>query len=262
MKRYFKLFIALINISSKQYLEHRWNVLGIILLTSLSVILTLLFLEFYFSYSDKLYGWTKHQAFFLSGVYNIVAALFSFLFLRSINMLQAIVRNGDLDLILVKPAYSQFLVSFRYIRSFSLLNTIPGLLLTIYATSKLDLSISFFDVILLIINLAFGILILYGIYFSMVTSVFWLSSNTAVHTYYSIMEQFISVPTDIFGKTVGFILTFVMPLALIVTIPVKIFFDSNLIFLTFVEFIVASLILMFSIWFWKFALRYYTSASS
>ena len=68
MKRYFRFFLALINMSTKRYLEQRVGTFGYLILKISNLVLMLLFIEIYFSHTKDIFGWTKYQVIFLTGI--------------------------------------------------------------------------------------------------------------------------------------------------------------------------------------------------
>ncbi len=262
MKRYINFFLALINISTKRYFEQRANTLGFVVLRIAGLAIMLLFIEIYFSFTKDIYGWTKFQVVFLTGIYQLMTALFSAFFLRSINFIPSYIQHGELDNFLTKPVSSQFYLSLRLNRTPDLLNALSGLVVVIYALGELNLLFSAIHWILLVFSLVFGLVILYGLYFAFATLSIWLGRMASLAEIYYIMQPPLSVPIDILGKTTAFILTFIIPLGFIVTLPISLFLDKSPWFFIIWGFIFAAVVLGFSSWFWRFSLRHYTSASS
>lgn len=262
MKHYLSTLISLFSVSIKSYLEHRWNALGSLINSSVSLLLVILFIEIIFSRTPEIKNWTKYEVLMLIGVYRVVAALFSTFFLNSINRMTSYIHRGDLDLFLTKPINSQFLLSFRHIKPFELLNTFPGLILVVYASNYLYSVNGFINGWLLLIGLIPGLIILYSLYYLLATLTIWLKRFSALNELYYVIREPLSIPIDIFGGGVSFALTFVIPMAFIITIPVRVFLEKSPTYFIFVGIMIASLLLYFSDKFWNFALKHYTSASS
>src|ERR1700704_4502853 len=120
MKKYFKLFLSLVKLSSKKYLENRTNVFSGIVSSLFYFLVTIFFVSIIFSQTGTIQGWSKYEAFLLLGIYKSVSALFSLLCLRGINFIPEYVRKGDLDLLLTKPLNTQFYLSFHYTRTWEI----------------------------------------------------------------------------------------------------------------------------------------------
>ncbi|MBI4036255.1 ABC-2 family transporter protein [Candidatus Daviesbacteria bacterium] len=262
MKHYLTTFFSLFSVSIKSYLEHRWNALGSLINSSVSLLLMILFIEIIFSRTPEIKEWNKYEVLMLVGVYRIIAALFSTFFLSSINRMTSYIHRGDLDLFLIKPVNSQFLLSLRHIKPFELLNTLPGLVLVVYALNYLHLVNGFIDSWLLLMGLIPGLVILYSLYYLLATLTIWLKRFSALSELYYVIREPLSIPIDIFGGGVSFALTFVIPMAFVITIPVKVFLEKSPTYFILVGIIIAFLFLYLSDQFWNFALKHYTSASS
>lgn len=261
MKRYFKILTSLVNVATKRYLENRMNTTGVVLVSTTSLMIRILFISIVFNHVSNLNGWSKEGMLMVLGVSQVTEGIFYILFQRSINFLPSYIQKGDLDHILAKPINAQFMISFRYTRPFEVLNVLAGLALFIYALININISFSVLDSALLVINLVLGITILYAIYYSIACLGFWLVNFESQNTIYYMLTSPLSLPTDIYGKTFAFFATYVIPLGLITTVPIKIFLNK-IYYFTLLEIFFAVILLIFSNWFWNFSLKHYTSASS
>ncbi len=262
MKHYLAVFIAIIKLSSKIYFENRWNTVGVLLNSFITLALTLIFVSIYFSYSKQIYGWSKYDVFLLIGLHRIVNSLFSFLFLRSIYHIPQYIRDGELDIFLTKPIKSQFYVSIRLMKIYELLSLISGIVLVYYVLSISHQILLLANWALLLLSLTSGLIILYSVYFSIAALSIWTVKLSSLPDVYDIMSELLSFPTDLTGKSVSLALTFIIPLGFIVTVPTKLFLGKESIYMAGLSIVFAAVFLYFSVWFWNFALRHYTSASS
>ncbi|MBI2022112.1 ABC-2 family transporter protein [Candidatus Daviesbacteria bacterium] len=261
MKKHLKVLIALISLSSKRYLENRINTFGTLIGSIISLIITLVFVNTIFLYTKELNHWNKYQMLFLLGISRIILSIFYGLFHRGISFITRYIRAGDLDYLLTKPVNSQFFISFRLTRPFEFINVLAGLILVGYALGGLTIGHLFINIPIFLINLICGFVILYSIYYMLATLSIWIINFYSLGSIFFIMTTPLSFPTNIYGKTVSFILTFILPIGLIISVPVEVFLRNNF-ELIFAEIVVASILFLCSVSFWKFALNHYTSASS
>lgn len=261
MKKYLKIFLALTSINFKLELEYRSVIFGGIILSAINLLITLFFINIYFSMTKSIFDWSREQVFLLTGLFKVFESTYRILFIKGVQRIPEMVTQGNLDLLLTKPVASQFLASFRYIKPFEFFTLLPGLILTIYAMSLLD-TIIFSNIILLIIGLILGLLTFYGIHIMIATFVFWMGSFGSFTDLYYVITAPLAVPIDFFGKKLTFLFTFIIPLAFMVTIPVKLFLNVSPSYLILGSVIAMLSSLLLSNWFWNFALKHYTSASS
>lgn len=262
MKHYLNVFFAMFNLSSKRYLEYRWNALGYTLSSIFSLVLSVVFINIYFSFSGEIQGWNKYQVLFLVGLYKVMSSLFTMFFFKSVAALPEYMQKGELDIFLLKPISSQFYISFRLVRSYDIITALSGFVVVFYALNKLQVSYTIWDWVLLLVGFISGLTILYSIYFLIATLSIWLIKFDSINDVYFILRDPLSIPTDFFSKNLQLFLTFIIPLGIILTIPVRVFIGKSSEYFIILCIVVA----MFSIWlsnrFWKFALKSYTSASS
>lgn len=263
MKHYFKVFIALISLSFKRFLEHRWNMWGHLSTMILSLLITIFFLEIIFSKVPLIYGWNKSEVFFLMGIFHfLVSGLFFIFFQKCIDFIPYYIHQGELDILLTKPINSQFYLSFRHMRLYELSGLLSGITLIIYSINLLSLSPSLFQWLLLFISIILGLVILYCIYFVLATLGFWIPRMGSLPEIFYTLTSPLQIPIDMLGKELALILTYVIPLGFIITVPVKIFLGKSVLELFFVMVGVSLVLLFLSSVFWNFALKHYTSASS
>lgn len=263
MRRYLSLLWAFINLDAKVHLEYRANFVGSLLLYISQILLLILFVEVIFSRVDSLQGWTKYEVLLLSGFFRLLLVVFNILFHRSINYIPRTIHSGDLDLLLIKPINSQFDLSLRLVAVREIADLVPATFLILYALANLsNLSWSLVDVVMILLALISGLVIFYSLYFSIAMLTIWVGRFFSFTSIFRIITEPLGIPLDLMGSKVYSFLTYVIPLAFIVTIPVRVFLHREPVFMLLVGGAVAMGCLLFSVWFWKLALKHYTSASS
>ena len=169
-------------------------------------------------------------------------------------------RSGKIDAWIIKPVDSQFILTFRNVHISNLLRIIAALIIANYALSHLNITFSWSTIILFSAQFIAGLVALYSFMFLAVTSAFLTHSN---HQYF-MAETLVELgryPLDIFGPGKTFLLSTVIPLALISTIPTRTLL-GQITYLSWLIFPVCILLLIISRKLWIFALRHYSSASS
>ncbi len=261
MIRYIKILFSLINISFKRYLENRANAFGTLLAALIQFSIIIIFISIVFNYTKQVNGWSQNEMLFLAAVYRITFGLFYMLAQRGITFLWEYIRLGNLDYLLTKPINSQFYITFRGTRPFEFVNILLGIALLSYILPKLGLTNNYFTYIVLLFNLSCGLIIFYSIYYMIATLSIWIINFYSLGSLYYIITNPLTFPTNIYGKTFTFFMTFVLPLGLVISTPVEIFL-RHAYALIFFEILFAALFFYLSTRFWNFALKHYTSASS
>ena len=260
--KYLKLFYALFRHSLKRYLEDRTGVIGFTFFTTINFFLQIYIVSILFTNTQSLAGWSKEEVFLLVGILRLMTTFFSLFFQRSINHLVGEVKMGNLDIILTKPISSQFYYSFFLMRAFEIVNLSVPLIFIWYALSMLSVSYFWFHLFLMTILIGCGVVIFYSIYISVASLVFRFGRFDSFPSIFNILTIPLIAPTDVYGYSANLVLTFLLPLAFVATIPAKIMVDKSSPLLTLLGIVIAGICLYIASRIWNRSIRHYTSASS
>ncbi|HET7559023.1 MAG TPA: ABC-2 family transporter protein [Limnochordia bacterium] len=215
----------------------------------------------FFSQTKTLGGWSLDQIIVLIGVFHILSGVVRAVFAPNLNQVSEDVRTGALDFTLTKPGASQFLVSFRRIVISALADSLLGLLLITFGIIRLggaDLA----AVLLFAAALMCACAILYAFWLFIITFVFWfVRVDNVTQLFWSLFEAG-KYPVTIYPGWLRFVVTFLIPTAIVTTVPTQglgghLTPAGLLVFAA-----AAALALWLSSRFWRFGVRHYTSASS
>ncbi|HET7099315.1 MAG TPA: ABC-2 family transporter protein [Patescibacteria group bacterium] len=223
----------------------------------------------YFSYFGFLYflvrgsngflGYNQNQVLFITATYIFIDTVAQFFF-RSVYTFRSIVVSGDLDLILIKPVNALFRVLLGGPDPIDFVTIPPILFVVIWIGSLMHPTT--LQVLLYILLLINGLLISAAFHIVVLSiGVITLEVDYLVMVYrdLSSMGRF---PIDIYKQPLKGILTFVVPIGLMVSVPAKAF-SGLLSPISFVGTIAIGIIVfILSLKFWNYALTKYTSASS
>ena len=219
----------------------------------------LIFLFFLLKGTDNLAGYSLNQTVFFFLTFTLIDTVSQFFF-REVYRFRPQLVSGDFDLVLAKPINSLFRSLMGGADVIDLITLPPLIYAVVYVGSLLSpgiLEIAFYIVLLLngmLIATAFHIAVL----------ALGILTTEIDHTV-MIYRDLVSMgrfPVDIYKEPVKGILTYLIPVAAMVTLPAKILMGlvSPVGLLTSLFIGVASVFIATR--FWQFALRYYTSASS
>lgn len=230
------------------------------------VVLLLLFIKVLFGHARDIRGWTEHQYLFLMGTHMLVTSLFEAFFFGNCWRISQLVRTGDLDFVLVRPASAQFLMSLERV-DFSALTGVPvGVALCWYAAVAQGATFTLAQVALFVTLIVTGVVILYALLFMFAVTSVWLIRQTGVDHLWFYTVSLARYPAEIYKRFAGgvlwFTLVFVFPVLMVSNLPANVMvrtFDSFL-----VVYVLASsvVLLALSSIVCRFALRWYRSASS
>jgi ABC-2 type transport system permease protein len=260
MHRYLKLLNLFWSTSIAAELEYRLNFL-IASLSSLANLAGSIFSLFLFYRTGYTFeGWNWQQAMLVLGVFTLLQGFSATFLVPNLNRIVEQVEKGTLDFVLLKPIDSQFWVSARSVSPWGVPDLLFGTIIIIYAGTGLEFSIS--NYIQGIIPIASGFLILYSLWFMLGATSIWF---VKIYNVTEVLRGFLEAgryPLIAYPAAYRVFFTFVIPVAFLTTVPAEAMLDrvSNLL-------LGGSVLLAISLffvakYFWKFALRFYTSASS
>ena len=261
--RYLGIYGALWKNSVTRETMFKGNFLLWIVVEILWFAMQLCFVGVLYLHTDSIGSWTKWQVVMLMGASHFIQQTFQAFFLINCTNLSELVRNGKLDFLLLLPANTRFIVSFRQVDLGAFVNAASGLAVMAYASEQLHFvptlgqTISFFALCIA------GILIHYSLMFLLATISFWtVRAQGIVWGYYS-MFQVARLPDEAFQRGLfKAVFTFVLPMLLVSNVPVRLLVNK------FTPSSAVLLLLMSAICFivselgWRASLRRYTSASS
>ncbi len=261
MKRYFKLLRIFIANSLQLELEYRVNLLMNALNSLLAFGAGFVLLWVMFSQASSVGGWSFTEALALFGVFIMLEAFIDLFLYPNLNKMPEYIRKGNMDFFLLKPVSGQFLVSFRYASIWRLPAFFLGLgLITngMWQTGNLSLV----NIFLALILLFAAATIVYAIWFMLTTTAFWLVKVDNISELFYAFFSAGRFPVSAFPSWVRLILTFVVPIAFVTTVPASAAVGRLTWDMAVINLLIALGLLLLSNLFWRYAVANYTSASS
>src|SRR3954447_568358 len=224
----------------------------------------IVFFSIIFANVNRIGDWSKWEVVLLVGTHQIIGQIFQAFFFVNIANIPELVRTGKLDSVLVLPLDSQFAVSSKQFELDSIVNAIVGAAIVIISLSNLHLVPTAVSVLLYLIALIFGVVVHYSIMLSLAAVSFWIvRAQGLVYGYFNFLN-IARYPDVIFPKLFRIIFGWVIPVIIIANIPARLLIKPlGQPFWLMAHLAIASLIVFWlSRFFWRFALRHYSSASS
>lgn len=219
-------------------------------------------LAIFYQQRSSLAGWSYYEALMVVGLFQVFSGLIEAVLRPNILAIVEHIRKGTLDFVLLKPIDSQFFVSTRQVIFWKFLDMVVGLGVIVYALRQLNVVPGAEDIALFMLMLAIGASLLYAVWMMMITSAFWfVRVDNISEVLYSLFEAG-RFPVNVFGGVVRFVLTFVVPIAFMTTFPAAVLLGKLEWRYLWLGIVLAIVLFTLSVRFWRFALRYYTSASS
>lgn len=174
-----------------------------------------------FGHTDTLGGWGPNEVLAVLGVYLLMAAAMGGVIEPSMEKLMQDVRQGTLDYTLTKPGEAQFLVSVAEIRVWRLVDVALGLAVLGVAAARRGAAVGLVDGVLFLLMLLAGGAIVYGFLLTLAAVSFWFIRVENILAIFGDVYQTARWPIGIYPQWLRFILTFVVPVAIAVTVPAE-----------------------------------------
>tara|TARA_Y100001970_G_scaffold8414_1_gene9811 strand:+ start:532 stop:1359 length:828 start_codon:yes stop_codon:yes gene_type:complete len=263
--RYIHLWFSIFKYSLARDMEYKTNFIGSLFVDVIYYITWYYFFEVIYSKTSMLGDFDREAILVFLIATFFVDTIFMMLF-DGAGYLREHIRTGSLDFILLRPVNSQFLISFRYIRSYTLVSLLVlsiilyNILIAFHPESLNLLNIGLFT-----ISLFMGVLIWYSFEFIIASLTFFFRDfRTGGWLSHEVMK-FSMRPDSIYKGFMRKILFTILPMALVASFPSRLLLHGLTIQnqkYFFTQIVVVTILLSLTRVFWKIGLKRYESAQS
>jgi len=261
--RYLNLIRVFVRASAQQEMAYRANFFIHVLHSILNLGTGVLGIWVLFEQVENLGGWDYPSALAVVGIYLLVSALRDLFIAPGLEALAGMgqeIMTGNFDFTLLRPVDTQFLVTFRHWQLYSLFDLALALGV-IGAALHAGQSLSLLSLLAFFFAMAAAVMVMYAVYLAFTALVF---VNPALFFTWVIdaIFQLARYPVGIYPDWLRFMLTWVIPLGLMTTIPAQALTGKISLALLFGSFAAAFLLLALASLLFRRTMRAYTSASS
>lgn len=261
IQKYLRVYRRLLYMNFMVLVIYRSNFINSMIATVAWGLFSLYSVVILTSKTTQIFGWSRNELLLLNGYYGLIIGVFHVLLSRNLERFSSVIHNGQLDSILTKPMDSQFMLSLWMVNYTSLARIVIAGWYVWYMGGILGVHLTFLKSIEFVSLSIASIMLLYSIWYSVVSCTIWFTKlSNVVELMYNITGM-ARYPQEIYMQLAWYIFALLLPLTLLITTPAKIYLGQGsirdiLLLLSF-----ACIFFILSRKFWKFALRYYTSAS-
>lgn len=263
MRRYLSLYKTFLIQYLKILMEYRTDFFigligfGIIQLSGIA------FLYLIFTKIPSLNGWSFEQIVFIYGFAQIPRGL-DHLITDNLWMLSnSIIVKGQFDRYLLRPMNPLFHLISEVIQLDAFGELIVGITLVIWSITKLDISISFLQVVLFTVTIISGTIIYTSIKLAFSSLAFWVKNSHEILWMNYSLSDFSKYPLNIYSKPIRIITTYIIPFGFTAFIPASYFLKKgNLYQSVFSTFIVAIISFLVSYTIWLNGIKAYESSGN
>lgn len=261
MKRYLRIYIAILKINFVYLLTYRANFINNIISALGWGAFQIIWIVLLTGKRGTFFGWTQDDMILLTFGYFMVLGIFHFLFSRNFDAFSRVIDRGEFDAILLKPLNSQFHATMRIVSYANLIRAAVGLILIIFWMNLKHYTVTPFQVVLFSFYIGVGVVTLYSIWLIFITAVIWYPNlSNMVELLYTI-NGFARYPAEMIRNSGKIVLYLFIPLSLSISAPMKVLLHKNAWEDVGLLSFVCILLFYVSHKFWQHSLKYYTSAS-
>lgn len=262
MQHYLSVYKKLVKINFTEWVTHRGNFINSLIGSSFWGIFHFASIIILTSKVSSVYGWTRDELIILTASFSFLWGFFHLFFARNFEEMAEIINRGNLDQFLLKPLDSQFLLSVYYVNFSGFIRSIFGAIVLIFIITSKNMQVSISNAIGFLILVGCGLVLIYSIWFLLATIIIWFPRLTNLVAFLFNISGISRYPPEIVKELNTFTFIFFLPLVIFVSTPTKALLNRFSYGDGFILVFLMTLFLLASRKFWKFALRYYTSASS
>lgn len=261
---YISVGITFIKLSIQSGLEYPVNLIGWIVANPIQFIMGFATIKFVVLKFGDLNGWSADQLAFLYGIAVLSHGLSIVLFIQTWRIGRFVI-NGQFDQFLLRPMNVIFQFLFQDFNLVGVSDLIPGIIIFIYGSCKIQFQFNFTNNLLLFCTLMGALLIRGGIWIICGSLSFWSKTPTQfVNLTQELFDRVTMYPLTMYPKFLQNIFTFIIPLAWISFFPTKQLLNMNSlpINLAIITLGVGITIFFISLNIMKFGLRQYESSGN
>lgn len=220
--KYGQLFFQYAAQYMKTRLTYRTDMMVEIGSDLLSQAVNFLFILLVFGHTTSISGWSRDEIIFIYGFFLVPFAIFG-AFFNIWDFNERYIVKGEMDRILTRPIHSLFQIVIERMELESLFGVVTGMAVMVYAGSRLDLSLTWYDPFLFILLVLGGTLVYAAIFVLIASISFWSDSPTSIMPMMYNIGNYGRYPVNIYNNIIRFLLTWILPFAFVGVYPAAYF---------------------------------------
>ncbi len=166
-------------------------------------------------------GWSFGEALVVLGFFTLLQAVLEGAINPSLVAVVQHIRKGTLDFVLLKPADAQFLVSTARFYPWRSVNVVTAIVLFVIAFRAIGRTPTLADCALAFAFFVCSVTVLYSLWLLVVCTAFFAVKIDNASDLFNAVFDAARWPSSVFRGFVRFVVTFVVPLALMTTVPAR-----------------------------------------
>lgn len=262
--RYFKIYLKLFRFALIESTTYRISFFIEVIVESGYDIAFLIFFQILFSNITQIGDWDKNQIMFLNGI-NIITSelILGIAFIFGIEKLPQRIKNGEVDVTLLKPLNSMFSLTLAQPYYTSFIASIAGLIIAVYYYIQMKLEFSLLGIVSGTYMLILGLILGYTVCVTFASLSFkYVGNSFLVEVIQRAMLEFKYLPHPVYKGILRFVFFLIIPAVFISSVPAETFFKGPSLNMLILSTALTILWTFIAIKMWNRMIVYYTGASS
>lgn len=220
MAKHVRIYFALVRISIMAQMEYRTNFVTGILMEIGYMIMKVLYVYVIYTSGKLFAGFRPDEILLYSGTFITATAFYTGMFVMNFLQMREHIREGTLDLFMVKPASLQFLLTLQRIDpGMFVTDFTAGVAITAIAWNRCGIPVTFVNVGGYILFLALGIVVGYALFLVPQLLTFWFVRATSLFDVADAFWDFNIMPMVSYNRIVQIAGLIVIPIFMVTNLP-------------------------------------------
>lgn len=262
IRRHLRLWRRFLTQAIVRETHYRASFVATIAVGIIQLVLSLIPVLLLYSFTDAVNGWSRGEVIALGGMYQAAFALLAMTVQVNMSRMSSSIREGELDLILTRPVSSQFYVTLRWVDPAEVFNVLIGLAVVAIGLGRAGVTPSLAGMAQAALLAGCGLVLLTAVWSAFVYLAFWFTSVSSIWMLTRDVMDAGRFPLAFYPATVRVLLGFVFPVGFATTFPVEALTGRSSWAMVGTGIALSVLALALLRAYWRFAVRFYSSASS
>jgi ABC-2 type transport system permease protein len=240
--------------------HYRVSFIATITVGIIQLVLSLIPVLLLYSFTEEINGWEQGDVIALSGMYQLSFALLAMCVQTNMNRMSSYIRQGDLDLILIRPVSSQFYVTLRWLKPAEIFNVLIGVVVVLIGLSRSGNVPSPGQIGQAVLLIGCGMVLLTCFWSAAVFLAFWFTSVEPLPMVVRDVMGAGQFPLAFYPTPIRLVFAFIVPVGFATTFPVEALLGRGGWDMVGVGIVLSVVALVLLRAWWKFAVRFYSSA--
>lgn len=263
MIRNLRFILTLLKMKLSHMMMYRLSFFGATFVDGSLFLLWILMFNTIYSRVDSIGGWNKGQTVIFLGTFSLLNAINMTIYFFGVIGIPGKIRSGDLDHYLTKPINPLLRITFENINPGSAPLIILSIGIIVYGVKLTGISVNTCTLMLYTLFVMLMVILYYDMEIIIRTIPFFVISATSIEKFEgAAMDLCMRVPGVLFKGIFKILFYFILPYGVMATIPSQIITNSVSGEMIAISAVIVVTFTIFALWFWRFGLKHYKSASS